>query len=320
MKKLKYIKLFENLHPNEHEEDLESVHALVASGMLDDSEIIPMLLKLNAISWENTALIEIQGESIAGKLSYRARLQFAGRQRYFNMDKREQLSSDTVIRLAKAEAVAMGADFAWRSNNLFATLYDLQTGKDFNIENVGTRQVMTTMLGVNTSKLREDLDVSDLEKSDEYIELAKVGLTSRQVTVTVHTGYFMDDEELDYDKVGEKYADEIKNWTGKNGLRVIKGNVELNADAGNNYYMTGSFTYNVMFSDRSVLTIKTFIQRSSEVVEEYSIVKDNQKVDLTGIYIKFEEEGTYLDPIHDENGDLIITQPLDFVVQYSGLY
>jgi predicted transcriptional regulator len=319
MKKLKYIKLFENLHPNEHEEDLESVHALVTSGMLDDSEIIPMLLKLNAISWENTALIEIQGESIAGKLSYRGRLQFAGKQMYFNLDKREQLSSDEVIRLAKAEAVAMGADFAWRSNNLFATLYDLQTGKDFSIEDVPTRQVMTTMLSINTSRLREDLDVSDLEKSDEYIELSKVGLTSSQVAVTVHTGYFMDDEELDYDKVEEEYADEIKNWTGSNGLKVIKGNIELNADS-DNYYTTGSFTYDVMFSDQSVLTIKTFIQRSLEVVEEYSITKDNQKVDLTDIYIKFEEEGTYPDPIHDENGDLIITQPLDFVVQYSGLY
>jgi len=326
MKKLKYIKLFENLVSYGDGTDMKELDTLFKSGMLNGEDLIRMLQDTGMMTKENTALIQIQGMSRSGfgKLTYGARIVLNQEENLINDNAQEQISGSTIIRLAKAEAVAMGARFAFRNLNWFLKFYDLQNGTDYTLEDRNVLQLMTDFMGIN--RLDSDdphLDEEhkeDLETSDEYIALNKAGLVPSAIAVRVNTGYFADDEELDYDQVGEDYSEEIKNWMGPAGLKVLKGSIELNADGDNYYTFGGSFTYEVMMSDRTVLHIKTMIQRSSEVVEEYYVIKDNEKIDLKDTYLEFEEEGTYTDPIHDDNGDLIITQPLDFMVQYSGLY
>lgn len=324
MKKLKYVKLFENLVSYCDGTDMKDIDVLLKSGMLSSGDFIKLLQDNGLLTPETTALIQIQGMSRGGfgKLTYDSRIFLNGVENLINDDARQQISGTEIIRLSKAEAVAMGARFAWRNLNWFGKFYDLQNGTEYLVEDEELQQIMADFFKMHRRDSDDphidETEEQDIETSDEYIELHRAGLVPHAIQVTVHTNYFADDEGLDYDQVGEEYSEELANWIGPNGLKVLKGNVELNGD-GDQYYSFGSFTYDIMFNDRATLKIETAIHRNSEYVVTYSITKDGRTVDLQDKFQEFYDEG-FADPIHDDNGDLVITQPLDFVIKESGLY
>lgn len=334
MKKLKYVKLFENLISYEDETDMKDLIVLLKSGMLNGEDLIRMLQDTGMMTKENTALIQIQGMSRSGfgKLTYGARIVLNGKDNLINENAQDQITGPEIIKLAKAEAAAMGARFAFRNLNWFLKFYDLQNKIDYAIEGRHALQSMTDLLGIKSmtdllgiSPFDSDdphLDESNndgIETSDEYIALNKAGLIPPIINVDIETGYYQTDEDYDYDQMSIDCANELKNWVGPTDLLILKANIVLQSAAYSDDYI-GGMNYWVMLNDRAVIKIQKIVHKTVPIVAEYSYTKNKITTDLRDKFNDMKLKYDYADPVHSETGRLDITQPLQFVIDHSGFY
>jgi hypothetical protein len=161
MKKLKYVKLFENL---ENEDDPENIYALLDAGMVDSSEAVELLISSGQLNATNCASIGVfkespgEEEADSGR-SYYGHVKFNGTTHGINLDVLPGYAFEDVLVEAFKICSQVGAKYAYRKVSLFTGIvYDMKPegsssfSRTIKIRSIPALIKVHDLLGIKTSQ------------------------------------------------------------------------------------------------------------------------------------------------------------------------